>query len=82
MQTRAHDLPQLGLDEREEDDGTASARPRCGEMDVLDDGDARVPDDLELLAGKLRLDRLDHPGRGLPRRVRDHVQLDEVGHRD
>ena len=78
---RAHDLAHLRLDEREEHDGAATACALGGEVHVLDGGDARMAHDLELLARKLRLDGLDHPGGGLARRVGDHVQLDGLRHR-
>ena len=47
---RPHHLAQLRLDERVEDDRAAPARAGRGEVDVLRGDDARVADDLELLA--------------------------------
>jgi hypothetical protein len=72
----SHGIPHLGLDEGVHDDrGTAACAPH-GELEILDGLDARVPDLLELLVGKLGFECL-HETRGrLPRGVGDDVQLD------
>ena len=43
---------------------------------ILDVLHARMPDLDEWLIRELRLEREDEPGRGLPRRVGDDVELD------
>ena len=67
------------VDERVDDHGRAVLRAGDGELDVVGRLDARVPDDLELGVGELRLEREHEPNGGLAGRVRDDVQLDEGG---
>lgn len=86
METRlaaepAHRLAQRGLDEGVHDDGGPALHPVDGQLQVRDVLDARVTDLLELLVGKLRLERLDDALGGLARRVGDHVELDRCHRR-
>ena len=71
-------LAQLGLDERVDDDRGPALHPFDRELKVSDRLDPWMADLGELLIGELRLERLDEALRGLPGRVRDHVQLDEA----
>ena len=76
----AHLLTELRLHERVDDDGRTALRPLDGELEVLDGLHPRMPDLLERLLGKLRLERHHEPRRRLAGRVRDDVQLDRGVH--
>ena len=53
--------------------------PVDDEPQIVDGLDTRVPDHLERLFGKLRLERSDETRGGLAGGVRDDVQLDGLG---
>ena len=71
-----HRVAQPGLDERVDHHRRTASRLLDGDVEVLDVLDARMPDLDERLIRELRLEREDEPGRGLPRRVGDDVELD------
>ena len=71
-----HLLPELGLDERVDDDRGPPLRALDREPQVVDGFDARVTDLLELLFGELSLERVHEPRRRLAGGVGDDVQLD------
>ena len=70
-----HRLAQAGLDERVDHHRRAAAGGGDGELEVVDRLDARVADLGEALLRELGLEREHEPRRGLPRRVRDDVEL-------
>ena len=72
----AHRLAKLRRDERVDHDRRTPARLLHGDVQVVDVLDARMPDLLERLIRKLRLEREHEPLRRLARRVRDDVELD------
>ena len=71
-----HRLPQLGLDDRVDDDRGPALRAVDDEAEVVHRLDARMADLLERLLGELRLERGDEPRGGFAGRVRDDVELD------
>ena len=71
-----HLLPELGLDERVDDDRRPPLGPLDGEPQVVDRLDTRVADLLELLVGELSLERVHEPRRRLAGGVGDDVELD------
>jgi hypothetical protein len=75
---RAHLGPQIRFDERVDDDRGPAARSADGRLEVLDALDHRMPDLLERLLGKLRLERMDEPRGGLAGRIGDDVELDRL----
>src|SRR2546430_2617602 len=76
---RLHRGPQLGLDERVDDDGRPAAGTVDGQLQVVHRLDARVADLLERLVRELRLERGDEARSGLAGRVGDDVELDGAG---
>ena len=75
-------LPQLAVDEREED-GLAGrlADPLERPRQAVDGGDPRMPDERRRMRRELRLGGARHPRGGVTRRVGDQVDLDRVGRR-
>ena len=71
-----HCIAELGVDERVDDDGRTPTRAPHRDLELVDGLDARMPHLLELLLGKLRLERVHEPCRSLAGRVRDDVELD------
>jgi len=70
-----HRIAQSGLDERVDHHGGTSPGRRHRELEIVDGLDAWVADLVEALLRELRLEREHEPRRGLPRRVRDDVEL-------
>ena len=75
----SHRVTELRIDERVDDDRSVSARARDGTVEIDDRLHPRVPHLLELLLGKLGLERLHEPGRGFAGGVGDDVKLDGHG---
>ncbi len=73
---RPHLLPELGLDERVDDDRRPSPRAVDRRLEVVDRLDPWMPDLLEELVGKLGLEREHEPRGCLSGRVGDDVELD------
>ncbi len=74
----AHRLAQLAVDERVDHHRRASLRPRDGELEVVDRLDLGVANLLERLLRELRLECRDETRGGLPGRVREDVELDDL----
>ena len=77
----AHRVAEPGLDERVDHHRRTAAGLRDGQHEVVRRLDPRVPHDLELLAGELRLQREHEPRGSLPGRVGDHVDLERLAQR-
>jgi hypothetical protein len=77
----AHRIPQLGVDERVDDDRGMSASAGDCPLQIVDGLGPRVAHFLERLLGKLGLERKHEPGGRLSCGVGDDVELDRrLGH--
>ena len=72
----AHRVAHLRIHQRVDDDGRAPAGAADGDLEILHRLGARVPHFLEVLLGKLRLERVHEPRGRLAGGVRHDVQLD------